>query len=75
MKIHPSTPKCKCFECHFSEEHVRNPIIAKPVVWDPIITIFSLRVYGCGILGIFAGEAVRSKLTGTGSLFIVLVSY
>ena len=34
-------PKCKCFGCHFSEANVRNPILAKPLVWSPIIAIFS----------------------------------
>ena len=33
--------KCKRFGSCFSETDVRSPIIAKPLVWSPIIAIIS----------------------------------
>ena len=35
----------KCFETYFSEANVRNPILAKPLVLNPIIAIFSFPIY------------------------------
>ena len=37
-------PKCQCFKAYFSETNVRNPILAKPLVWSPKIAIFSIIV-------------------------------
>ena len=33
--------KCKCFGCYFSEANIRSHILTKPLVWSPIISIFS----------------------------------
>jgi hypothetical protein len=33
IAIIPCIPKCECLDHYFSEAHIRNSIIAKPVVW------------------------------------------
>ena len=42
MTIISCIPKCKYFESHFSEANARSPILTKPIVWNPIIAIFSV---------------------------------
>ena len=34
-------PKCQGLKAYLSETNVRNPILAKPLVWSVIIAIFS----------------------------------
>jgi len=41
MAIMSCILKSKCLETYFSEAHVRNPILAKPVVSDLRLAIFS----------------------------------